>query len=70
MFCSATEIGAHGGERNYFGYMRLWKQVRDGAELEVEPTVLLDYVNIPTAEEVNHCMHNEPWIHEDRIFEG
>ena len=69
-FRSAKEVGANGHGRDDFGHTRLWEQVGSGAEVEVEPVALLDFVEILTPEEVRNGVHNEPWIHGDRLLPG
>ena len=70
MFRLAKEVGANGHGRDDFGHTRLSKQVGSGAEVEVELTALLDFIEILIPEEVRNRVHNEPWFHGDRLFPG
>ena len=50
MFRSVGEVGGNGDERNHFGHHRMWEEIGAGAEIEIEPNVLLHFCEILTPE--------------------
>ncbi|CAM9995268.1 unnamed protein product [Ascophyllum nodosum] len=70
MFHPVGEVGGNGDEKNHFGHHRMWEETGASAEIEVEPNALLHFCEILTPEEIDAGVHNEPWIHGERVFHG
>ena len=70
MFFSVGEVGGNGDEKNHFGHHRVWEETGANADLEVEPNALLHFCEILTPDEIDAGVHNEPWIHGERFFDG